>query len=48
MIKEVKKKKKFVHIKQEDFREVKYFGEKSVENTRMPFKVRSRVERSKV
>ena len=40
MIKEVKSKTKLEHIKHEDFREVqKYFGEKSVENTRMAFMI---------
>ena len=42
MIKEVKNKTKLEHIKHEDLREVhKYVGEKSVENTRMAFKVRT-------
>ena len=42
MIKEVKSKTKLDHIKNEDFREVqKYFEEKSVENTRMAFKIRT-------
>ena len=44
MMKEVKSKMKLEHIKNEDFREVqKYFGEKSVEKTRMAFKIRTQM-----
>jgi hypothetical protein len=44
MMKEVKNKTKLEHIKNEDFKEVqKYFSEKSVENTRMAFKIRTQM-----
>ena len=44
MVEEVKSKKKLENIKEDDFREVQqYFGDKSVENTRMGFMIRTQM-----